>query len=100
MHRVGSTIRYVIVAFVIPVLVGVAAGMTASLLGMMVGTAIAWLWIKFMRGGRKVRASLDRVAAVDKEEVFIESDGLIDEKHDYEVEESEVEEPPVYVEKE
>lgn len=50
--------RSFVSGFVIPVMIGVAAGMTASILGMLVGSCIAWLWIKFVRGGRRGTASV------------------------------------------
>ena len=47
-----------LVAVLIPVMAGIAVGMTVSLVGLLVGRAIAFLWIKFARGGKRGYASV------------------------------------------
>lgn len=58
MGRFLRALRRVFVGFVLPVLVGVAAGLSASLLGMVVGTGLAMFWIRCVRGGRRGNASM------------------------------------------
>lgn len=96
-HAFARALRSFVLAFVVPVLIGVIAGMTASLLGMVVGTMIAWVWVKFVRGGRRGSAG-GRIAIVEEDEVLAgEKDELMLEIAPvYE----EVEGPPIYVEKE
>lgn len=54
--------------FVVPVLIGVAAGMTASLAGMVVGTGIAMLWFKLRRGSKKGQQSAGAVEEGEQSE--------------------------------
>lgn len=74
-------------AVLIPTLAGVAVGMTVSLLGLMVGRLIGFLWIKYYRGGRRGYASvaLDESTA-DK----------ADAEKEVMIEEETPEAPPVY----
>lgn len=97
LHKIMMVMRRVVSGFVIPVLIGVAAGMTASVLGMVVGSCLAWLWIKIIRGGRKGNASALLVVA--QREVEIDAD----EKKRLIINEADVtdDEPlPIYVESE
>jgi len=76
---------------VIPTLIGVACGMFASVVGMIVGHLVSYMWIRFVRGGRPgyQSVSLDDTAAVE------EAAAANDEKIVYEV--AAEEEPlPVY----
>lgn len=80
-----------LVTVVVPILIGVAAGMVASLAGMLVGTAIAWMWVRFVRRNRKtdsVAAEEERIEGVDA-----------DEKSRLFVDDDVVDSPPVYAEK-
>ncbi|KAK5134164.1 hypothetical protein LTR08_006824 [Meristemomyces frigidus] len=67
------------VAVLIPVMAGIAVGMSVSLLGLVVGRLISLLWIRFARGGRRGSASM--VALEEGED-----DGML----------AEMEAPPVY----
>jgi len=70
--------------FVIPALLGIIGGLTASAIGMFVGQTIVFLWFRFVRGGQRGRAPSARTeAALDEEK-----EALVD---DYEA-------PPVYEE--
>ena len=71
-----------LVAVLIPVMAGIAVGMTVSLVGLLVGRAIAFLWIKFARGGKRGYAS-------------VAQDELTAEEGDME-KEAEEEAPPMY----
>ena len=51
-HKTFRFARRFFFGFVVPVMIGVAAGMTASLAGMVVGTGIAMLWFRIKRGGK------------------------------------------------
>lgn len=81
-----------LVAVVVPILIGVAAGMVASLAGMLVGTAIAWMWVRFVRRNRRT----DSVAAEEERIEGIDAD----EKSRLFVDDDVVDSPPVYAEKE
>lgn len=96
LHRVMHFLHQFVAGFVIPVMIGIAAGLTASVLGMLVGSCIAWLWIKLIRGGRRGNASVESDAM---EKYVIDSD----EKKRVIAQEEEIagDEPlPVYVESE
>ncbi|KAI9726942.1 MAG: hypothetical protein M1828_000290 [Chrysothrix sp. TS-e1954] len=99
-HRFMMGLRRIMFGFVIPVMIGVAAGMTASLVGMVFGTAIAWLWIRFVRKGKKGNAS-GRVRLEEAAIVKEDHDGVAEEKTGLmsDVEQSDEEAPPQYVEK-
>lgn len=97
-HRVSHVMHNVFFGFFVPVLIGIAAGMTASLLGMVVGTCIAMLWFKIRRGGRRGNAS-GRTTEGAKGEVALgeEKMGLMQADRDsVEYEEA----PPMYADKE
>jgi hypothetical protein len=90
-HRHGSTTRKVARIFaqvVLPILVGVAAGMAASALGMLLGRVIAYSWIYYRRVGRK---GSNAVIRHSEEGILVdgEKDGLMDQQ---------MEHPPVYEE--
>jgi len=87
-HRVLHTIARVILTVVIPLLLGILAGILTYTVGMLVGTAIAMLWIRFR--GRSAR--YQPIALGDEEE-----SSQIYEKVDCE-DEAYVEAPPVYIE--
>lgn len=74
-------------AVLIPTMAGVAVGMTVSLLGLLVGRLIGFLWIRLYRGGRRGYASvaLDESSA-DKADV----------EKEVMVEEEAIEAPPIY----
>lgn len=94
-HRAVHAVHHVFFGFVIPVLIGVAAGMTASLLGMVVGTGIAMLWFKIRRGGRRGNASNATVEGA-KSEVALGDEKIAlmeNERESFE------EAPPVYEDK-
>jgi hypothetical protein len=55
-------------AVLIPTLAGIAVGMTVSLLGLLVGRLISFLWIKLYRGGRRGYASVALDDTVDESE--------------------------------
>ncbi|KKY24483.1 hypothetical protein UCRPC4_g02441 [Phaeomoniella chlamydospora] len=62
--------------FVIPALLGVIGGLTASAIGMFVGQTIVFLWFRFVRGGQRGRAfDVRREAAFeDEKEELMDSD--------------------------
>ena len=72
-----------VVAILIPVMAGIFVGLTVSMVGLLVGKMIGFLWIKFVRGGKRGYASV----ALDEET----ADGEMDKK---EIEHAEA--PPVY----
>ena len=53
---------------IVPVMVGVVLGMTASAIGMLVGHCIVLLWLKFRRSGDKQQGVYESVDSEDKEE--------------------------------
>jgi hypothetical protein len=53
------------VSILIPVIAGITMGMFVSLLGMAAGRLIAFLWIKFRRGGKRGYASLAQTEVED-----------------------------------
>lgn len=89
-HKTCRMLRRFLFGIVIPVLIGMAAGMTASLAGMVVGTGLAMLWFK-LRGGKRAVGVKD----MEEGEAF-ETEGLMDEKEGRDS----VDTLPAYVEKE
>jgi len=53
-----------LMAILIPVMAGIAVGMTVSLLGLLAGRLVTFLWIKFARGGRRGSIRLVQEEAV------------------------------------
>lgn len=113
-NAIIRSLHFFTISVLVPILVGIAAGLTASMAGLMVGAAVAWFWVKFVRGWVDT-ARTTRLAAVGagreftrcdlagKEEQWVENAGVRDEKAGYaaSVEEREIAEPPPgYVEKE
>ena len=95
-HKVFRFMRRSFFGFVVPVMIGVAAGMTASLAGMLVGTCLAMLWFKFRRGGRRGQAN----AAIVEEGEQYEREGLISKEEEALAEPRDSEETlPAYEEK-
>ena len=86
-HRHGGFSRK-IAAFVnqvvLPILVGVTAGMAACGLGMFLGRVLVFFWIRYRRGGQKAVRHQEEAVLVDGEK-----DGLMG---------GQGEEPPVYEE--
>lgn len=74
-HRISHVINHVLRNFVMPALLGIAGGLAASALGMMVGQFIVYLWVRFGRGGR--RGQVENVRVHEVEIVDGEKDGLM-----------------------
>ncbi|KAF2224335.1 hypothetical protein BDZ85DRAFT_260799 [Elsinoe ampelina] len=68
LHRAAQGILFVLV----PIFLGITMGMLVSMIGMIVGRLIAFVWMRFVRGGRRGYASVklneDEAEAADKEE--------------------------------
>ena len=74
-----TTVRVVFV----PILIGVAFGMAASAIGMLVGQAVIFLWTKFRRApatGAYVRLETDEKEAPPPAYKDVESVEVVDEK--------------------
>ncbi|KAI9672767.1 MAG: hypothetical protein M1831_000202 [Alyxoria varia] len=74
MHPFVRIMRKVFFGFVVPVAIGVVAGVAASVLGMAVGTALAMLWFRFVRKGRRGNAGAMGLCGYHRVR-FEESDG-------------------------
>ncbi|KAI9882972.1 MAG: hypothetical protein M1823_005276 [Watsoniomyces obsoletus] len=73
------TVRRVAFGIFIPILIGVAAGMTASLLGMVVGQLLVMLWRRYYRQGKKYESvAQEEGSETDSESVV--SDDAFEEK--------------------
>ncbi|KAF2104507.1 hypothetical protein NA57DRAFT_70712 [Rhizodiscina lignyota] len=93
LHRLGKFV----VAVAVPILVGIAAGVATYAIGMVIGCAIALIWIKFRRGGRRGYAKV----AEDEDQVVpkdIETDG--EPRESFDSAPPVYEETPAYEEKE
>lgn len=71
-HHLGRLLHQTLRFFVIPALLGVIGGLMASAIGMLVGQFVAFLWIRYHRGGR--RGNVRTVELVIEED---EKDALI-----------------------
>ena len=58
--------RHLFTFVLLPVMVGVAVGITASAIGMLVGQAVVFLWMRYRRSGRE--GSYEAVQSDDKED--------------------------------
>ncbi|KAL9056263.1 MAG: hypothetical protein Q9162_003054 [Coniocarpon cinnabarinum] len=76
LFRACRVLRRFFFGFVVPVMIGVAAGMTASLAGMLVGTVLAMLWFKIRRGGKRGQQGNVRLEQGEEHE----SEGLMKEE--------------------
>ena len=68
LHSVFGFARRIFMFVIVPVMVGVVLGMTASAIGMLVGHCIVLLWLKFRRSGDKQQGVYESVEIEDKEE--------------------------------
>lgn len=62
-HALAHAFFKGVVAILIPVMAGIFVGLTVSMVGLLVGKLIGFLWIKFVRGGKRGYARV----AVDEE---------------------------------
>lgn len=68
-HRVGFMIHQTLRFFVIPALLGIIGGLTASAIGMLVGQAIIFVWARiYRRGQRGPLRVADREVVVEDDE--------------------------------
>ena len=91
-HPLLHRARDFLTTVILPVLIGIAAGITAGVVGILVGAAMAWTWLRFAKGSRRVRCFGTEEESVEGIEVS--------EKGDFFVSLADVEPPPVYAEKE
>lgn len=76
-HRAGHMIRQTLRFFVVPALLGIIGGLTASAIGMLVGQAIVYLWFRTYRNGERgpLRIYEREIALIEEEQ-----NRLLDEK--------------------
>lgn len=105
-HPWARAVARVLYILVLPAALGIIGGLLTSMIGMLVGQAVIFLWIKFARGGRRgdeyerVEQQEDEVDS-DDEDIDSEKANLIaaDKMFDRYTDEPESA-PPVYEEKE
>lgn len=73
-HRVGHMLHQTFRFFIIPALLGIVGGLAASAIGMLVGQAIVFLWIRTYRNGERGPLRVQEIVIVDDEK-----DRLLDE---------------------
>lgn len=95
-HALSHAFFKGVVAILIPVMVGIFAGLTVSMVGLLVGKLIVFLWIKFARGGQRgyARVALDeeaeQPAVVQKDQdEFVEGPPVYEDAPPYELSEKE-----------
>ena len=66
-HSALRFARHVFTFVLLPVMVGVAVGITASAIGMLVGQAVVFLWMKYRRTGNSQHGVYESVETEDKE---------------------------------
>lgn len=64
-HKISQVINHVLRNFVVPAMFGIAGGLAASALGIMVGQSIVYLWCRFGRGGRRGQVENVRIHEVE-----------------------------------
>ena len=77
LHKTLRFARHLFTFVLLPVVVGVIVGMTASAIGMLVGQAVVFLWMKYRRSGGR-QGAYEAVQADDKEDSLpaYEEEGL------------------------
>lgn len=77
-HKASRMIRRTLRFFVVPALLGVIGGLTASAIGMLVGQAIVYLWFRMYRNGERgpLRIYEREIAVIEEEQTR-----LLDEKN-------------------
>lgn len=93
MHRLGRFVMTV----AIPILIGIAAGVVTYAVGMVIGCAIALIWIKVFRGGKRGYAS---VALTEDDAAVKELEVEGDSRESFESAPPVYEDAPAYEEKE
>lgn len=75
-HRVGHMLHQMVRFFVIPAFLGIIGGLAASAIGMLVGQAIVFFWVRTYRNGQRgpLRARQEEIIIVEGEK-----DGLLEE---------------------
>jgi hypothetical protein len=77
MHRFANILRQTLRFFIIPALLGVVGGLMASAVGMLVGQALAYLWLRFHRGGQRRGVRVVEVAvSEDEKDALVETEDL------------------------
>lgn len=73
-HRLSHMIHQTLRFFVVPALLGIIGGLTASAIGMLVGQAIVYLWFRTYRNGQRgpLRIYEQEIVIIDEEQ-----DGLL-----------------------
>ena len=67
-HSALALARRLFTFVLLPVMIGVAVGITASAVGMLIGQAVVFLWLKFRRSGSNHQGVYEVVESEDKEE--------------------------------
>lgn len=93
LHRFGKFVM----AIAIPILIGIAAGVATYAIGMVIGCAIALIWVKFRRGGKR---GYDSVASDEGQVAIKEDDVEAEPRESFESAPPKYEDAPVYEEKE
>lgn len=68
LHSVLGFARHLFTFIILPVMVGVAVGITASAIGMCVGQAVVFLWMRYRRSDNRQQGVYECVESEDKEE--------------------------------
>lgn len=79
-HRASHMIRQTLRFFVVPALLGIIGGLTASAMGMLVGQAIVYLWFRTYRNGERgpLRIYEREIAIIEEEQSkLLEKDGAL-----------------------
>lgn len=77
MHRFRRILRQTLRFFIIPALLGVIGGLLASAVGMLVGQALVYLWLRFHRGGQRGNIRIVEVAtSEDEKEALVDAEDL------------------------
>ena len=58
-------------SILVPAAIGVAAGIFASILGLLIGSLVSYCWIRFVRGGRRGDASASSAQGGDDEKTLL-----------------------------
>lgn len=92
-HRLAHFLHQALRLFIVPALLGIVGGLTACLVGTIIGQFLGFLWIRFVRGGRRKPITITVVDMGDaNEKVALMSDEELPPRYEDEEEQIEVNE--------
>ncbi|EED12930.1 conserved hypothetical protein [Talaromyces stipitatus ATCC 10500] len=71
MHGLRRTLFAIIRFVIVPAVLGIFAGLTASAIGMLVGQAVVFLWMRYRRGSKNIRSTSSLEQGTESEKAIL-----------------------------